>query len=528
MLNNANHFRGVKFQGEILFDTPFGYMFYHLCKEENCLLPKSKETITNLLELGSLMAEPDDSDENTIFDSEIDAIFTYLGQFIDHDVTARTDRDTDMFRIADDRGNVGDIYPIDPDKIIQCLKNGRRPQLDLDSLFGDGPSLTENYQAEADAIYEKAEEHHLRLKLALAYNKGKLEQFIDLRRDPHNNFRAIIADARNDENLMISQLHAAFIKCYNKIYDSFISDGNSKGEAYIKARQLTRWIYQYIVIHQYLPSVCIPAIVKNILHNGPLYFVPSHNVFMPLEFSVAAFRFGHSMIRPSYKINGHNPKVRIGDLLGVSNSKSSLVDPNTGQLSTNLIVEWSQFLNFEHLGNVPQKARLIDAKLSNGLTDLSGADDSIIPGTLLAMLAQRNLARGYLLSIPTGQSIAKAMKIAPLSTDKIESFHHGKAVKFFEKSGFNRKSPLWFYVLQEAKAQESGHRLGIVGSTLVAETLIGLVKKDPNSYLNHHYDERVDVHKGITVEGSRYNKLVISNLQDLLRYAEVPISNNSY
>ena len=50
--------------------------------------------------------------------------------------------------------------------------------------------------------------------------------------------------------------------------------------------------------------------------------------------------------------------------------------------------------------------------------------------------------------------------------------------------GWGGEAPLWFYVLKEAELPPSdGERLGPVGGRIVAEVLVGLLQRDPNSYL---------------------------------------------
>ena len=296
MINTASHSTGA-FQGEILFDTRFDYLFEYLCNNPDCLLPEpimeDPEIIKKLVKLGTIMADPGtQNSERPRLNSDIPAIYTYLGQFIDHIITARTDRNEDFNVISNPDGSPKNIIPEPPDEVVKKLKNGRRPMLDLDSLFGDGPSFSNRYNAEADAIYEPG-------TFRLWIEEGP-NGYFDLKRDGG---KALIGDARNDENLMVSQLHAIFIKFYNRIFDRMVLRYSSAVEAYSRARRLTCWAFQYVVINDYLQNVCDEDIVKETLLNGPYYFLTSAGVYMPLEFSVAGFRFGHSMIRPFYQVN---------------------------------------------------------------------------------------------------------------------------------------------------------------------------------------------------------------------------------
>jgi len=330
---------------------------------------------------------------------------------------------------------------------------------------------------------------------------------LDLRRDSN---KAVIADARNDENVMISQLHAAFIKFYNKMVDEY--DQYLKAETYSRARQIVRWAYQYIVVNDYLMNVCDPDVVRETLLHGPYYFSPRGKSFMPLEFSVAGFRFGHSMIRPAYKVKDQADPKLINELLGVSGSDELI---ENGQLHPDFEVKWSNFASFAGQAD-PQMARKIDSKIAKGLFKLPF--EGIRMNSMMAKLTQRNLLRGLVLSIPTGQSVAKAMRAYPLTPDELVSGlsdDHKAIVKNF---GFDHRTPLWFYVLKEAEVQQGGNALGYVGSKLVAETLIGFLKKDPNSYLNNQD------HPNVTAAGIQVNaNTTIATIADMLEFAGVTI-----
>ena len=498
MLKNVSHYVGKQDASEILFDTSFGYTFEFLCTCQDHLLAPGHKTIASLQKLGEIMADlGSTTDPQTDQDSTIPSIYTYLGQFIDHDITARTDRDSEFSNISDPNS----ITPKSPAEVVANLRNGRRPQLDLDSVFGEGPSFTKYYKAEADHLY-----NNVSLNL---YIEDSPAGYLDLRRE---NKKAEIADERNDENLMVSQLHACFIKMYNKI-NTAIEPGLTNQEAYSRARQLTRWAYQYVVVNDYLHQVCDASIMNDIQLNGPFYY--SSNIpYMPLEFSVAAFRFGHAMIRPFYNINDTQTK-NIMELLGPS--MSNLMDNGTGKLKSENVIKWSHYASFN--GSTPTNmARKISPFIAKGLFDLSPVG-ATPPPSVLASLSQRNLLRGYLLSIPAGQSIAEAMRISPLTHQQlVEGLNDEQKCALYD-SGFTARTPLWYYVLQEAKVQQDGNKLGYVGSKLVGETLVGLVKGDFNSYMNNMTDPAVTP-DGILLPGST---TPIKTIADILTYAEVHI-----
>ncbi len=313
---------------EIQFHTSFDYMFPLLAENPECLLPPGANTQAALLALGTAMATDDIS--KTGNDSTIPAVFTYLGQFIDHDITAQTDREIGVSRIATPDGNVMDLTPIPADQVVEKLVNGRRPQLDLDHVYGDGPHLGTGANlsmTEGDVLFDSS--MHLALR-AVAVPPG-----FDVPRQPEDG-TAIISDMRNNENLNISQLHCVFLLFNNKIAAALPAT-LSDGARYINARRLVRWAYQYAVLNDYLRNVCDPIVVEDVLANGLRYYSPDYDQnFMPLEFSTAAFRFGHSMIRPKYDLNGsHNgasglPLSTILDVHSLLDSGASYnLNPNT-------------------------------------------------------------------------------------------------------------------------------------------------------------------------------------------------------
>ena len=508
MFKRASHAEGIVSDQEILFSTSFNYLFPEAARSRPCLLPQTQTTLDGLRDLGAAMADQGPSGGSSDpLDSQIPAAFTYLGQFIDHDLTARTDRDGPVTAI----GNGEPVVPLDPNLVVATLRNGRRSQFDLDSVFGDGPGLvrtvpTHNSNTQSQLLYES------NLKMRVFDENGRLD--LPGRTEEKNledkvSFPAIVADMRNDENVNVSQLHAAVLKFYNRVYDA---QAGADRERYARARQLTRWAYQYIVVHDYLMTVCDPAIVNDTLANGPRFYgdmAGRGGAFMPLEFSVAGFRFAHSMIRPSYTFNESSGTVDLMEVLGTNGNLANF-DATDNQLVPERVIAWNRYV-----GGAAQKARKIDTKIAHDLFTLPfrGAGDPV-----LANLARSNLFRGYSLSIPTGQAIADGFGVCWLSPSEILDGEDPEIAIVVERSFFHHRTPLWYYVLREAALQQNGERLGEVGSRLVAETMIGSLKQDPNSYLNNTSDNAVEPNGvDVTVGSGGF----ISNLIDLLKFAEV-------
>ncbi|MGO9265694.1 MAG: peroxidase family protein [Candidatus Binataceae bacterium] len=490
---------GTLHAAEILFNTRFNYMFPLLAANPDCVLTPGAATQGALLSLGTAMAT--DTIANPL-DSTIPAIFTYLGQFIDHNITAQTDREIGVSRISTPDGNVMDITPLLSKEVVEKLVNGRRPHLDLDQLYGDGPKLGANASpAEADRLFNLAT-----LDLKVVPDPPGF----DVPRQADGT--AIIADMRNNENLNISQLHCAFLLFHNKVAAG-LPAVLTKEERYIRARQLVRWAYQYIVLNDYLPNVCDPVVVNDVKANGLRYYAPDDDLlFMPLEFSVAAFRFGHSMIRPEYKINATT--LTLTQILGVGN----LLTGTPKQLAAADIIEWHNFATIPGQP-APQMARRIDPLISSGLGSLPVflPGSTILVGPLLQHLARRNLLRGFLLSIPTGQAVADAMQVEKLAAKDLRDSSNTAISDAVIVGNFDTATPLWYYILREADVQQNGNRLGSVGSRIVAETLSALVYRDRASYLNNLQDPAVKPN-GIDVGGT-----IIATIAELLQFAGVPL-----
>ena len=216
----------------------------------------------------------------------IPAGFTYLGQFIDHDLTF----DKTKVTLG------GDKLP--PAEMLQ----GRSPALDLDSLYGAGPDDPKS------AKFYKNDRRHLRVGRTVAAGDPAMTGF-DLPRGGGSTAkakrRAVIPDFRNDENLAVAQTHLAFIRFHNRIIDTLSTVPAS--QRFAAARELAVKHYQWMIRHDYLPRICAASVVNDVFNNGRKAFEPTASPTdvptMPIEFSIAAFRLGHSMIRAAYNWN---------------------------------------------------------------------------------------------------------------------------------------------------------------------------------------------------------------------------------
>ena len=495
--------------------TPFDYLFDDLAAQFPAQhLPGDSATVTAALKaLGEAMAEPappQGEELQPTGNSTIPPVYTYWGQFIDHDITANTDRQNTVTDIT-----VTDLKPLEPEVVVRDLRNLRRPALDLDSVYGDGPTFEGGPETAAADMYDG-----IKLRLSeVAEGDGIPGDHIptlgdnlrDLPRDsdaelPEDKTVALIGDGRNDENLIVAQLHVAFLRFHNAVLEEaqhgpgYPHDDRALFE---RVRNLVRWHYQWLVVHDYLKTVTLPGVVDKVLLGGNKVFRPrGGRVYMPLEFSVAAYRFGHSMVRAFYDYNRNFGRKDGGRGAVLRSASFQLIFAFTGSarpepfngggtptLPQNWAIQWQRFV--DKGDSLPDHfARKIDTQLAPPLFDMINqisADAESVPEQIkdiLKRLAVRNLLRGYQLALPTGQAVADALGVRPLTTEELRRNNSDAVNAALGDGGFLETTPLWFYVLKEAEVRANGNSLGEVGSRIVAETLIGQLRADPGSFLN--------------------------------------------
>jgi Animal haem peroxidase len=463
--------RGIDVLPSSSFKTGrFGRMFRHLPVFEH------EDPVPKLTALAERMIAPGGPPADN---PDIPSGYTYLGQFIDHDITF--DPVSSLIRQND------------PD----ALHNFRTPRFDLDSVYGRGPS-------DQPYLYEVTDDI-TRMKLGedVGVVPGQpsgagpdLPRNEPRERDGQDNFfgRALLGDPRNDENLLVSQLHLTMLQFHNKVVDHVAATTPlRKDNLFKEAQRRVRWHYQWVVVHDFLRRVVGDAVVDDILKTERLvvggngdqvdlvrpkfqFYNPTYDAFMPVEFSVAAYRFGHSMIRGRYHINTFVRDAR-GDqgpipIFGPERPPDELSNLNGfRRLPPQWAVEWKFLFDLPGADVQAQPSLLIDAQLAGPLANLPPevADPP-------RSLAARNLLRGLRLGLPAGTTVARAMGIEPLGPDQLGIGDISEDLALHP--------PLWFYVLKEAEVLEQGRRLGPVGGRIVAEVLLGILANDPLSHLS--------------------------------------------
>ena len=424
-------------------------------------LPIPRPPREALIALGEAM--PEERRSGAAADNpKVDAAFTYLGQFVDHDITFDPVSKLQQFN--------------DPDALVTF----RTPRYDLDSLYGRGP-------ADSPYLYEWLNRDFRGVKLIAGRNPNKDPvdgEQLDRQDLPRNEQgRALIGDPRNDENIIVSQLHLAFIKFHDRVADRVKKQKKLTGAAlFEETRRLVTWHYQWLVVHDFLRRIAGPAVVDDILKTDPAtgvakverkFFQWLEQPFIPVEFSAATYRFGHSMIRPDYDLNDIVQGVAIFSGKERPGNREQL--GGFRRLPSEWTIDWGHFAK---IGNSrPQPSRKINIRLARPLFKLPRSVDA--KRNPLAVL---NLRRGKALQLPSGQSVATAMGETPLTAAELELGE--LKLKPEHRSVLEQDTPLWFYVLMEAEQKANGERLGPVGARIVAEVLLGLLDGDPQSYLS--------------------------------------------
>jgi hypothetical protein len=430
-------------------------------------LPSARFAQHDLELLAGAMIAPKDTDPEPEPDPEenpgISAAYTYLGQFTDHDLT--------FDPISHLRETLTGAQ-------LRALVDFRTPRFDLDNVYGRGPD-DQPYMYRKDGI---------RMLLGERMSGDPFDPgAVQLPRGPSG--RALIGDPRNDENRIVAQLHAIFLRFHNRVVHKM---GGRKHVSFREAREQVRWHYQWILVNDFLPRILEGQTYQSVFPDpyGPVPGIPrlreNDLELMPVEFSVGAYRFGHSMVRPQYKLNPDIERPIFadnGDDLG-----------GFRPIPAGWAIDWQLFIGLGHDAEpAPQLSYKIDTSLVHPLGNLPSriAKDP-------SSLALRNLMRGAAFQLPSGQQVAAALGIPPIADEKLmigPATVGGKRRPITEVApGLAGNAPLWVYILSEAQvmswknasgpvSDKTPIRLGPVGGRLVAEVFASLLRGDRTSYL---------------------------------------------
>jgi hypothetical protein len=372
--------------------------------------------------------EDTDDSPNSLGDTA--AGWPIFGQFVAHDITA----DRSILR---SHVNTAELH------------NARSPRLNLECLYGDGPTGH-------PFLYQRDDPAKFLLGLDGA----------DVQRNADG--IAVIGDPRNDSHMLMSQLHLAMLKAHNTFVDEARLAGVANDHIFDEAARQLRWHYQWIILNEFLPALVGQTLADEVLRDGPRWFSPGHGGFIPLEFADAAYRYGHSQIRHRYQLNLHSDPVPLfPDLLGFR------------AVPRKHTVDWMLFFDAPSATSA-QRSKKIDGKLVQTLIELPVAITGDCEIEDYHSLAVRDLQRGQGVGLPSGEAVARHIGIAPLTVEQVG----------IASTGWHGETPLWYYILREAGVCTGGHRLGPVGGRIVAEVLVGLIDADETSFRRSHQEWR--------------------------------------
>lgn len=459
-----------------------GSGFFLMVKEKECRFKRER-----LMELGEVMQKS----ENGL--SRVSAGYTYLGQFIDHDITKlkRGSREPSNRRVP-----------------VNELKQLRTPTLDLDSVYGDG------FNDESIAIDTDSGEF---LTGYVICEGDKRLQGYDLPRELDKDCKhPLIPDARNDENLIVSQLHLVFLKLHNRLI-KFNKEKNPEEEVealFEMTRKQTILLYQKVVLQDFMRKVIDPTVWDLIIQqNWSFLWDPClvEEARMPLEFSAAAFRFGHAMVQKDYHLNKCKTNVSLEKIFEFT-GKGGMAGKEA--LPVEMVIDWDLFFKVD-------ESKLV--YLFNHAAKICPSIHIKIPKNRpkFDTLATLNLLRGNELGLPSAQDYVAALarahpklcsklglKLLPENELNYPILKKDQKLLDQVENGldFSKKTPLLYYILVEAFSQCEGYQLGSLGSLIVAETLKSLIYlSEPSCLTSDSFDE---TKLGLKASNGKYLRMV--------------------
>lgn len=393
---------------------------------------------------GGIMHDPD----NSTPDSGIPAAYTFFAQFIDHDITLDTTSKLHGPELTN--------------KEIDHLPNLRSASLDMDCVYGFGPEAS-------PFLYDQTQTG--RMLTGNDVNKNDLPR--------NKDGRALIGDPRNDENIFVAQLQLMFLRFHNR---------RIVGRNFEEAQKDVRYHYQWTVWYDFLRRVCDPGIydfVQDQIKKGkyPLCHIADKcgRLCMPVEFSVAAYRFGHTLVRSVYPANCDYPVIDLFDerfgTLGFS------------PVPPKLTVDWRFLLDVEECHDYV-KSKAIDIFLADELIRMPNPIVGQFASDNDRSLAFRNLLRGYVLGLASGQRVAEALKDKGYPLDPCPDLEFGKIPGWScldkkLRENLEKNTPLFFYLMREGGVLGKGEHLGPVASAILLEVFGAMLLHCEDSILKN-------------------------------------------
>lgn len=397
-------------------------------------------------------------------DSRIPAGYTYFGQFIAHDVSFDSSKGIPS----------GCVEPAQ-------IANDRSEGLVLASIYGQGPESPDRHLFADDGVS---------LRLGRERRSNRMRGH-DLPRDETG--RAIIADERNDETVAIAQTQVCLMAFHNRVAEFLKARAKAEPVRFSDVRKMVVQHLQSAVLHDYLWRLVPDEIYFDVVNNGRKLFHPhglkrGDRVELPVEFTHAAFRFGHSMVRAQYR---WNKTIAFSTLEQFLQNTARNGGNEFQQLHPDWVVDWRNFLDFSGIAGIEARKDINFArKIDTALTDLlAGLPEGERAHGEPPNLATRDLLRGRSVKLPTGQEAARqchrdfGVYVGQLVAGDFANINNENLKSVLRQHGFDQQTPLWLYILAEAELEQVGERLGRLGGRVVMEVLHAVLEASDLSIL---------------------------------------------
>lgn len=435
-------------------DAVFGRLFPDLPPHD----PGGEDPRARLMQVAQHVYDDDRDDDKLPANTGMPAGYTFLSQFVAHDLS----HDPSLSR--DRRPGGGETA------------NLRTPRLDLDMVYGGDPDDDNPLAYERDGHRNT---YRLKLGSRAGRHRGRRFSVPDL---PRHKGQALIPDHRNDNSVVVAQLHLAVMKLHNAMLKRVEARGLRGRAAFDEAQRMVRWHYQYVVVEDLLPRFVGPGAGRAALERcrarwrewQQAMLAPPVSPGVPLEFSVGAYRIGHATLRKAYRVNDEVGPLPLLDPLppaaGGAGARAARPPAARGARARNgqptslagrkdldplLAVSWDRLLPVAGREKNLQYARTFGRTLARNL--------AAIPGGPPAGLAERDLERGWKESLPSGQAVARRLGIP-------------------EPQIVPGNDPLWYYAMLEVPP--GGRHVGPVAAAILCKVFLDVLHLDPTSYLS--------------------------------------------
>lgn len=440
--------------------------------------------------------------------------YAYLGQLLAHDLS----------RLRKEKHSIA-LETTQKDVLISTVT----AKLDLGCIYE--PAIGSYVQKNSLRVPQSAK---MRVGPEDSEN-SKLHKEYDLPRDVDG--IAVIADDRNDENVIVSQLHVQFLKLHNYFVEKIALDEPEIeiDNLFEAAKEQTILHYQEVILYDLLYEIIHPDVWKAIvLEDRHILWkpksaesgAPTEHSVLPIEFTGAAARFGHAMVRNSYALNKNQSitRAKLFEYTGAGGF-NSLVK----RLPSSHIIDWVYFFDFPTIKREAVPDKNSSSRISPGinitLKHTSGLEDPKITN-----LARRNLKRGAQLLLGSGQTIVRHLNnrfskqlkecgitVRELTIDEL-NLNFGSSMQNVLKDhcpNLQERTPLWYYVMAEACLQTHQRigKLGPLGSLILAESIKRLLKLNL-SILTHPEKKRDYISATKIVEESQDRRFL--QMSDLI------------